>query len=121
MGDSSPEYPNGTVYECSFSGKFTSLEKTGEYEYSMKCELLTWEGTIGEEKIVDGVRVITSEPYGFDNADEFFLYLPGKETSGLPEEFLQWVSMPRALDFESIDVLEFYGLYNVRGEQGFSA
>ena len=113
-GSSDDDYPNGTRYECYFSGKFSSLKKTGDYEYSMKCELLQLEGTPGEEKIIDGVKLITSEPYGFDNADEFFLYLPGKKTSELSEEFLSW-SHGSASD----GVLTCYGLYNAGGEQGF--
>ena len=120
-GSTGPDFPEGTRYFCSFSGKFSSLKKTDEYEYSMKCEFLTQEGVVGEEEIIDGVRYITSDPYGFDNADMFFLYLPGKDINGLPEEFLNWVGMPRGIDYKSIDILDFYGLYNVGGEEGFSA
>lgn len=121
MGDDGEGYPNGTMYECSFSGKFSPLVKTGDYEYSMKCESLVIDGTVDEERIIDGVKIITTGPYGFDDADKFSLYLPGKKVSELPEQFLNWVSMPWVLDFENIDVLDFYGLYNVGGEQGFSA
>ena len=110
-GSTGPGYPNGTIYECYFSGTFASLKKVGDYEYSIKCESLTTEGTLGEEKMQDNIRTITSEPYGFVNADEFLLYLPGKHLSELPEYFLLWAH----LDPESNDVLPFYGLYNDGG------
>ncbi|MCL2164277.1 MAG: copper amine oxidase N-terminal domain-containing protein [Oscillospiraceae bacterium] len=120
MGDVGPGYPNGTFYYCTFSGKFSPLTKIGEFEYSMKCETLTQEGSEGDTKIVDGVRNIVSLPYGFDDADVFRLYLPGRKVDDLPEMFLDWVSMPRVISFEKGDTLGFYGLYNVAGEFGFS-
>ena len=117
MGEVGDGYPGGIVYECAFSGKFTAPEKTGEHEYTMKCVSLTQEGTVGAEKIMDGMKYITSEPYGFDSADEFKLYLPGKSLSDLPEAFLDWVRY----SVEGSDELTFYGLYNVGGEMGFSS
>lgn len=122
-GSTGDGYPNGTRYYCSFSGQFSELRKTGDYEYTMKCESLTQEGTPGEVEIAEeeGVRYITSTPYGFDDADVFLLYLPGKKADELPEEFLEWLAMPRMLDFDTIDVLDLYGLYNVGGKQGFGA
>lgn len=116
MGDDGPKYPNGTRYECYFSGEFSFLTKTGAYTYSMKCMSLESQGKEGEKKIIDGVRVITSTPYGFDKAGEFFLYLPGKKTSELSEDFLSWGTRWSVKD----DILETYGLYNVGGGEGFT-
>ena len=93
----------------------------GGYEYSIYCETITQEGVIGETKIGgDDLRYITSIPYGFDNANEFLLYLPGKSLHELPEPFLGWVYI-NIMTLGDSDVLEFYGLYSVEGEQGFSA
>lgn len=115
MGNSNRDlYPKGTRYECHFSGKFSAMTKTGDYEYSMKCEYINIEEAAGKEEITDGVRIIYSEPYGFDNADEFILYLPGKAKNELAEGFLSW-SNGKA----SNGNLECYGLYNVGGRQGF--
>ena len=121
LGEYGEDYPNGTKYECLFSGQFSELTKIGEHEYSIECQSLTVDGTVGNEEIIDGIKVITSEPYGFSDANEFALYLPGKKTSELPQAFLDWVSMPRAIDLETVETLDFYGLYNISGEQGFSA
>lgn len=122
MGSFGEDYPNGTCYECHFSGAFSPLEKISDFEYAMKCISLTQEGSPGDEEIRDdGVKYIVSTPYGFDDADEFVLYLPGKSAEDLPEGFMLWVCLPRGIDYESVDVLNFWGLYNVGGEQGFSS
>jgi len=114
MGDTGPGYPNGTRYECNFAGKFTDVKKIDNYEYSMRVKyLITEEGPL-KETIEDGIRIITSTPYGFDDADGFRLYLPGKEIRNLPEGFLIWTFPER-----DKPVLSCYGLYNVNGEQGF--
>lgn len=122
MGDSNTNYPNGTQYECFFSGKFSDLKKSGECEYTMKCESLTQEGTVNEEKVKeDGLRYITSDPYGFDKADEFIIYLPGKSIDELPVEYAEWVGLSQHYKNSDKNVLPFYGLYNVSGKEGFSS
>lgn len=119
-------YPNGTRYECYFSGKFTSLKRIGQYEYSMKCESLIAEGNVGDEEIIEGVRVVTAGPHGLDQADEFLLYLPERKIFDLPEKFLLWVRIDPEMSHQAIidpeieDRLTFYGLYNVGGETGFT-
>ena len=119
MGDTGVGYPDGTLYYCDFSGKFTNLVKTGPYEYTMKCVSLVQEGTPGDVEILADMRYIVSEPYGFDSADVFYLYLPGKSVDGLPEQFIEWIERPLGVPFEKGDVLSFYCLYNAGGEMGF--
>ena len=120
-GGAGADYPNGTRKECRFSGKFTVVKEISDYEYSMSIEYLNTEGILGEEKIIDGVKVITAKPYGFDDADEFLLYLPGRSTADLPEEYLEWMIISNAWGPEMPELLPFYGLYNVLGEQGYSS
>ena len=118
LGSVGEGYPNGTVYECSFSGKFTNMHKTGDYEYSMNLKFMDVDGTNGEIKIIDGMRHIQSYPVGFDSADVFMLYQPGRRTDDLPEAFILWVHMPLS-KAEMPSTLPFFGLYNVSGEKGF--
>lgn len=106
--------PEGTTYECNFYGKFSSLKKTGPYQYSLKCESIEMQEDIGEVKFKDGIAYVTTEPYGFENANEFELYLPGKHISELPSDFLDWTN-----GYAQGDVLNCYGLYNVGGKEGF--
>jgi hypothetical protein len=118
-GDIGLSHPNGTRYECHFSGRFGDVKRISDFEYSMRLEGLTQVEAVGSEKIVDEVLVVGANPYGFEDADEFRVYLPGRTTSDLPEAFLSWVGSPWAW----ADVptqLPFHGLYNLGGEQGFT-
>lgn len=114
---SGTRYPDGTVYICDFSGKFTMPKKISEYIYTMNLESLHVEGTPGEVYYENDKRYIVSEPYGFDNANEFQIYLPGASIAELPNGFLFWAY----LDSSIRDTIPkgFYGLYNVGGEEGF--
>lgn len=119
MGDVGEGYPGGTEYVCAFSGNFTLPVKTGDYEYLLVCESITQVGTPGEEVIIDGVRTVTSIPYGLetDESDRFILYLPGKKIGEMPEGFLEGI-MPYA-DFEGQDTISFYILYNTGSGNAF--
>ena len=120
MGDDGADYPYGTVYTCQFHGSFTDIRQVNEYTYSMRLETIELSEVPGKEWIEGGVRYISSEPYGLDNAEEVLLYLPGAPTAELPEEFINWIAMPNAWSQNDIPVyLEGYGLYNVNAEQGF--
>ena len=109
-----------TIYECNFSGQFSDLMKTGPYEYTMKCESLKMKQEPGERKVRGEYSVEYTEPYGFDDAEEFKVYLPGKKQSELPEEFFGG-----AHDHFEAEYLEMYGIlgnhviYNVGGKHGF--
>lgn len=119
MGDSGTGYSNGTVYICNFSGKFTMQKKINEYIYSMNLETLDIEGTSGTVYYENDIRYIVSDPYGFDNADEFMIYLPGIAMSDLPEGFINWLYA--FINVQTTEILPCYGIYNVGGEEGFVA
>ncbi len=115
MGDTGPGYPNGTHYECNFSGVFSYDKKIGEYEYALKLESIEYERPAGEEYIEDGILIITTTPYGLENADECRLYLPGMATDDLPPEFLDWVRWEG-----THETLPIYGLYSIEDKSGFA-
>ena len=119
MGESGEGYPNGTVYVCNFSGQFSDADKLSRNEYSMQLQSLTPEKAKDESWIEDGVRYVVADPYGFDNGKEFRVYMPGSRTADLPEEFVQWVSMPRAWGNDVPATLPITGIYNVEGQMGF--
>ena len=119
MGDTGNQYPDGTVYISSFTGKFTAPKQVDEYTYSMKLDYLNSEGTIGDEYYENNQRYIISEPYGFDNADEFMIYLPGIAMSDLPEGFINWLYP--FINGQTTEILPLYGIYNVGGKKGFVA
>lgn len=103
------------LYKCNFSGRFTELEKTGPYEYTMKCKDLTLERQPQAEGVEENGHIVYySDPYGFDDAEEFKVYLPGKKVNELADGFLSWSHEEAASDY-----LQCYGIYNVGGRQGF--
>ena len=118
MGSAGDDYPNGTVYWCNFTGRFTELTRVGAYEYSLTMVSLTQEGVDGEIEISaeDGIRYITSYPYGIAGAEELRLYLPGKRIDELPEECKHWFHVWNA---DENAVLEYYGIYNINEQLGF--
>lgn len=117
MGEYGPEYPNGTVYICNFTGKFTTPEKVTDTVYSMKLESMSLERPEGQEYYSDGMKFITTGPYGLDNPNIIYLYLPGTPRSYLSEGFLSWIH------YDVYDVLPagLYGLYNIQDDTGFES
>ena len=115
MGDYGPKYPNGVVYLCNFSGKFSTPKKVGAYTYKVTLKSLT----LKQEpvKYEDGFKYIYSGPYGIEGGKTFYIYLPGKCLTKKDEAFRSWVwdlmdakKMPKGA----------YGLYNVKTQEGFA-
>lgn len=91
MGDTGDGYPNGTVYFCNFSGKFTEPLRFDKCMYEMDLEELNIEGTEGDYYIENGVRYVCSEPYGISGGTQFTLYTPGQPYELMSEDFIWWV------------------------------
>lgn len=119
MGDAGDDYPNGTLYYCDFYGNFDQLEKVDDLTYRMKLSCISFRQEPEQEEIIDGVRYIYSAAYGLDGED-FYLYLPDSKVADLPQSFREWVGYYN-LEAVQEEKLNFYGLYNVQGEQGFSS
>ena len=117
MGDSGDDYPDGTMYTCTFSGKFTDIKQLDDHSYSLTLDELTSDYEQDKEWVEDGVRYVSSEPYGVEEGKDFILYLPDTPTNGLDEEFLSW--WPGQYQEDQSDTLGFYGLYNVDMGYGF--
>ena len=120
MGDIGAENPNGSAYICSFSGKFTNIEKTDNYSYKMKLENIKTEKETGEIWVEDGIKYIASEPYGLEKGTDFIFYLPDTPIDSLPENFLSWwpYRYPSSQN-ETLKTLSCYGILNVDTEYGF--
>ncbi len=119
MGDSTEEYPYGTLYVCSFTGKFADFEQISPYAVSMKLESLSQEGQEGDEEIANEMRYVTSYPYGISGGEDFILYLPGTPLDDLSEDCLMWTML--FLNREEKEVLPegFYILFNCQEETAF--
>lgn len=120
MGFTGEGYPNGTVYQATFTGQFTKPEKVNDYTYSMQIASIHYANTPGTEEIKDGTYYYYTDAYGLDNAQNFYLYLPGAPLVRLPEEYLSWIGYYDL--FATTDTqLASYGLYNEAPQYGFSS
>ena len=120
MGDTGDGYPNGTMYVCNFSGSFSDAAQVDGFTWAIRLSEVSLERTPGETEIIDGVLHIYADPYGLDNGELFYIYLPGRPTADLPEQYMLWVSMPLVWGKDNTpSALPFWGMYNVGGEMGF--
>lgn len=115
MGSVGEEYPYGSYYICTFSGRFTDLSQLNEYSYSMKLTELEIVEAPGAEWIEDGIKYIAAEPYGLLGGNDFILYTPETPVAELPEIFLLWWPMR----YEAPETLSAYGIFNPAEETGF--
>ncbi|MBR1568283.1 MAG: hypothetical protein IJ648_04905 [Lachnospiraceae bacterium] len=118
MGDMADEYPNGTVYLSTFTGKFKNPVIESNGNYLVELDYLNYDNQ-GDVEIEDGVRYLYTEPYGIAGTDLFEIYLAGTPLTSLPEEYVDWVSMPRAWGDDKPDNLPFNEIYNVMQQDGF--
>ena len=75
MGVCDEDYPNGTVYICDFSGRFSDIEKVDEYSYSLRLAELDsdYEETFAFSPLEQAKAISQTPP--------FFLQLPKKDVS----------------------------------------
>ena len=78
MGVSGEGFPNGTVYLCTFRGRFGDIKKLDDSTYAMTLQKLniTTPHAVGEEWIEDGVRYVSSEANGLNGGTEGRLDTP---------------------------------------------
>ena len=120
MGDIGEDYPNGTFYYCEFSGRFGPLRYIDDCTSAAELLDIVSEEEPGREEIAeDGIRYISSRPYGLDGAETIYFYLPGKPVDELPEGFRGWCIYQ--LENCEDGKLDFYGLYNEVTDEGFSS
>ena len=93
MGVTGEGYPNGTMYYSSFSGHFTDLTQVDEYTYEMSLSDISYQDTVGDTEIIDGVYYIYTEAYGLEGTDTFRIYLPGTPRERLTEEEWFWIAV----------------------------
>ena len=117
MGETGEGYPDGTIYGCSFTGKLSLAGQVDEYSWKIRVDSLSPDEGQVEEAIEDGIRYVTTNPYGLSAGDEMMLYCPGTPVSALSEEQLFWAHV---LDQETPpEALETWLLTSRNNESGF--
>ncbi len=120
LGITGEGYPNGTMYQCNFSGQFTQPQKVNDYTYSMQISELNYAEKVGREEIRDGVQYCYITAYGLDDAEDILIYLPGAPLAELPEEFRSWIGYYDLSNTEDTE-LPFYALNNEAQQFGFTS
>lgn len=123
MGDAGEDYPNGTLYLCSFSGRFEVLPTTDTDATPLHLTELTCEQEPGTQEIRDGILHVYTGPHGFYNgvelSSDFVLYPPTTPTTAASDNLLSW--WPGRFEPVTPDTLGFYALENpVAGSAFFS-
>ena len=115
MGECADEYPDGTLYICSFTGRMSLAEQVDEKTWKIRVDKLEKEES--KEEIIDGIRYVPSEPYGVSEGDTMVLYGPGTPVSVFTEDMLFWT---HAQEQESTPVeLKDWFLSSEKNESGF--
>ena len=119
MGDTGDNYPNGTIYICSFSGRFSVAGQPEDNAWLIRVEELAVDEPAEKETIDDGLRFIYTEPYGICEGDEMTLYAPGTPISGFTEDMLFWSHVLEQED--TLYELESWFLWSETNNSGFVA
>lgn len=116
MGETGENYPDGTLYVCSFHGRFSDPEPFDEYAWTVKLSVEQDEGQV-PEAIEDGIRYVTAAPYGLEKAQTVTVFLPGTPVDRLPEGFMIWSHL-HEIDPEAKSI-PYYAIWNEADEAGF--
>jgi len=119
MGGTGDGYPGGTMYYCDFKGKFTPPVQVDAFTYKFQIEEMSYANPVGTEEIKDEILYEYSDAYGLDEAEDFYMYLPGTSIDGLPDELLGWLGT-FGINKENGDKLDCYVLDNVTPQYGFA-
>ncbi|MER1994773.1 MAG: hypothetical protein ABS897_12100 [Eubacteriales bacterium] len=115
MGDCADEYPDGTLYFCTFSGQLSLVEQVDENTWKIRVDRLEKEES--QEVIEDGIRYVPADVYGISEGDEMLLYRPGTPVSVLSEDMQMWAHL---FDTESRPTeLEYWFLSSEQNDSGF--
>ena len=115
MGVTGEGYDNGTLYECTFTGKFSKAKKVDDTSWSAKVEELNYEKEKNgsDRYIEDKTLHIMTEPYGLSLGCDIIIYTPDKKVSELSEGFKSWMLWKIPDDAETLGGI---GIYNVTGD-----
>ena len=121
MGDDGPDYPNGTVYLCSFSGRFEVQPTDDSSVTPLLLTEVTWEEEPGTQEIKDGFLYVYTGPHGFYNGEElspdFVLYPPTTPVSAVSDSLLSW--WPLRFAENPPESLSCWALWNPEADAAF--
>ena len=117
MGEVGDDYPNGSLYVSGFTGTLSIGEQVDEHAWKVQIDSLTLKDEPGQENIDDGIRFVTTEPYGISEGDIMTLYLPGTPVDALTEDMKMWSHV--ILEDPMPTELNNWFLYSEKNQSGF--
>lgn len=118
MEDTGEDYQGGTMYYGSGFGQIAEPVRVDDYTYKAKVESITY-SEAGEESLQGGMRMVYTEVYGLEEAEEFMIYLPGKKVTQLPEAYIESVKEQLCDENGNVpETLPFYGIFNESTQTG---
>lgn len=116
MGETGEGYPDGSVYGCTFHGQISDVKSVDEYTWTAGITVEQDEGQV-PEAIEDGIRFVTSAPYGLEKARTITLFVPGTPVERLPEGFMVWSHLWET-DPDATEI-PYYAFWSEADEAGF--
>ena len=117
MGEFAEDYPNGTIYCCSFTGRMSVAGQEDENTWRIRVDALKVDEGQEGEAIDEGIRFVFAEPYGITEGDEMLLYQPGTPVDGFTDDMKMWAHLLGSE--EDAAQLECWFLYSEGNESGF--
>lgn len=118
MGESAEAYPDGTVYICEFSGRFSVVSREDTNSWKLRVDELRLDEETGKETIEDGIRFVTTTSYGIEQGDELLLYQPGTPLEMLTEGMKFWAHLYDAEE-KNPSGLQAWFMYSEKLDAGF--
>lgn len=112
------DFDAGSYYICHAAGQFANMTKIDDQTYTVEVIYMTYEydeGTEWTETDTDGIEInyVASDSYGIHEGDTLTFYVEGHALADLPEGYVVWYVMPRALPLENApDPFPLSGFYN---------
>lgn len=119
------DFDAGYYYICHADGQFGEVIQLDDNTYAVRVDLFDMENVEGEEWVetdTDGTQInfIASDSYGIHQGDMLMFYSAGTPLADLPEGYLTWYMMPRALSEDSLpDPFPLNGFYNVEEDTAY--
>ena len=131
MGDTGEGYPDGTCYECNFTGHFSDkVRNFAPLMYGLTISDMDLKQEPDTVEIKDNIRYVYSTPYGLEDLvgkEEYLCYMmAGAVTSAINKDELSW--FPRfgsyvGSDFEYVEdipeTLPYAALINTKNDYSF--
>lgn len=118
MGETAEDYPDGTVYICEFSGRFSVLSRENTNCWKLRVDELKQKEETGKETIEDGIRFVTTTSYGIEQDDELLLYQPGTPLEMLTDGMKFWAHIYGAGE-KNPSGLQAWFMYSEKQDAGF--